>query len=238
MNHKGISLIEILAVVGIIGLLAAVSGVSFDNIAFWREGESVRRFASTFEVLYYESQVNKKSYRLNINLDKNSYFVVEEIPQIQTGSVDNFDSVAGLRTKSERERRANKDREEYKSIDERINEQIEREQSSLELQFVETAIASRGSNVELGRPVAFPSLFEETSLPAGVTFLEFENIEKRFTEGTHFFRFSPQGAVSLATIKVKLSSEQIVTIIMDPFLGEVLIEEGEKKISELIGAFE
>lgn len=74
-HSRGMTMIEIMIVVSMIGGLMALSALALFRGDDSRVREEAGRMAGTIKYIYNEAAIKNKYYRLALNLDENSYYV-------------------------------------------------------------------------------------------------------------------------------------------------------------------
>lgn len=233
-DSRGFTLVELVMVTLLFGLISLMVVNRFDSIFSWRQQQGFRSFLNTWEFVFREALARRTAYRLIINLDDQSYSVVREVDEIATASRQ-VDYLKNLRTRSERDRRAQSESEELLSIDEEFKREDDRQAESLEKLFFQFAYRDPHSNVRLARPLEFPQLAEPVKLPNGVRFQNVKLYSELIDRGNAAIRFSPRGAADFAVVHID-SGGQPFSAIMNPSTGELVVKSGyidyEWKLSE------
>ena len=205
-------------VIILVMIMAGISATKFSALDSLNFKSSLRKFTNTWEFLYSEAKAKGESYRLIIDLEKNSYSVRREIPVVS--STSSRDVLKDFRLKSEVERMAKKDQEKLKDITEELKEDELREGEVLENLFYQKVFFDPNSNVRLGVPLDKPSLGEEKFLSPGLRFRDIEIAGEKADGPEVVLRFSSNGTTDFAA--VHLSADQTnYTAVINPATGKV-----------------
>lgn len=224
-KQKGFTLVELVVVLMIMGVLAGVAANRIQSVFLWKQRESVRLFANTWEFLAREAQGKSEAYRLILDLDQHTYYVRREVP-LQADEVRQVDYLENLRSKSERERRAEERRENIKSIEEEFVEEDIRQSATLDRLFYQTMYPDGYGSIRLGLPIDFPELGEQRRLVEGVRFRDVSRPGITVTEGETFIRFSPQGVAEAVAIHLQIEETEDQTVFINPATGRVQVKLG------------
>jgi len=226
----GFTLVELVLAIVLIALISSFAAIRFESLFGWKAEGELRKFAETWQFLFNEAYGRGDSYRIVVNLDQNSYYVRREV--IPRGLiVRQVDYLANFRTKSEKARRAKKEEEELLSIEEELAEEDLRQGGALDELFYETMFADPFSPKRLARPVEFPSLAEQRTLPPGLIFRSVTLHGERIESGQAFLRLSPRGSAEFAAVVLQ-AGEQLYTVVINPATGKVSVQPGERDFTE------
>ena len=232
-NTKGLTLIELVVVVVILGAIAAIGVQRIGPIIASRQKSEIREFGHIWEVLYQEALLRGEAYRLILNLDEHSYHVRREVMPESETSIDfqTVDLLSNLRTKGEQKRRKEEEQdEESKSLQEEYEEDSLRQSGDLQELFYKSLFHDSEGNVRLALPTEFPSLGETRTFSNGLLFKEIITPNDSFNEGEVAIRFSPRGGSDFAVVYlVREDDGAIFTVFLNPNTGQVKVEEGEKR---------
>jgi prepilin-type N-terminal cleavage/methylation domain-containing protein len=226
-NSKGLTIIELLLVVVLIAIISTFAATRFSVITGWKHEGELRNFSSTWQFLSNEAFARGESYRLIINLDENYYYALREAA-VDRDTVKNVDYLKNLRTRREKERRAQRELEELDSLEEEFAEYDAEQSGPVDRQFYKIKFRDSYSDVRLTRPLEFPELAKKKPLSDGLSFRDVLMDGKEFSEGEVFFRFSPQGASKFAVIHFNLG-EDVYTAVSDPATGSLSLVFGDKE---------
>ena len=232
-DQRAFTLIELVFAIVIIALISALAVTRFEPLQQWKQKGELRKFVDTWEFLYNEALARGQAYRLEIDLDTESYYVRREI-QLQQSESKQVDYLQNLRTKSEQDRRAKREEEELSSIKEEYKEEDERLTQTVEKLYYDYLLADPEGSIRLGRPLEFPSLAETKSLPPGLEFRDVKTRKGKKTDGRVSIRFSPKGAAEFAVVHL-IAGERVFTAFMNPSSGEVSIRDGDQDFDWLRG---
>lgn len=224
-NDCGFTLIELILVVVLIALIATFAATRIDTVVLWKLEGDIRKFAGTWEFLFNEAYGRGESYRLVINLDRNSYYVRREVP-VEGTVIRQVDYLENLRTKSEKERRAKKIEEEMLSVKEEFEEEDRRQSGALDTLYYQTMFSDPEGPRRLARPLEFPSLAEERVLTDGLEFRDVQTRGEKVNSGRVFLRLSSRGSGEFAVVHLA-AGETVFTVAIHPATGKVSVFDGD-----------
>lgn len=227
-NSSGFTLVELIVVIILVGLISSVAYTRVDSVLRFKQNETLRNFAGTWEFLYQHSIARGEAYRMIIDLEEETFQVLREIP-LKPGEVKQVDYLSGLRTKGEKKRRkAKKLEEQMASVEEQLKLEAERRNGPLEELYYQMLLSGPGGDVKL-TPVPEFEEMAEPSILSGIVFKDVKNSSKTITEDQAFIRFSPRGGIQHNLIHLTIEdAEYDYTLYMNPTTGKVVIEDGYK----------
>jgi prepilin-type N-terminal cleavage/methylation domain-containing protein len=107
-DQKGYTLLELIAVVVLLALLSTFFVSRFTFNTSWSVDSSLRDLRNRIEFVLQDSLSRQVSYQIEFNVQENSY-QVWEIKPLETGDVQQVDTLAGMRSSREQERRAQRE---------------------------------------------------------------------------------------------------------------------------------
>lgn len=200
--------------------MVGISATKFNALDSLNFKSSLRKFINTWEFLYSEAKAKGESYRLIIDLEKNSYLVKREIPSIS--QISGRDVLKDFRLKSEIERLEKQEEEKLKNIQEELKDEELREGEVLENLFYQKIFFDPSSNVRLGTPLDKPSLGKEKFLSSGLRFRDIEIAGEKADGPEVTLRFGSNGAIDFAVIHL-LADQAIYTAVISPATGKVTL---------------
>lgn len=210
---------ELVLVIALIAVVASLSADSFGSLVGWKQKGELRKFVDTWEFLGNEAAVKQEAYRLVVNLDLNRYYVRREVQSNR--SVEQVDHLANLRTKGEREKRAQEgEEEELLSLEEEFKEEDVRQGGTLEELFYNFVFYDPNGPKRLAMPTSFPSLAEGKVFSDGLKIRDVETALGKITQGKASLRISPRSGGELSLVHMVLD-EQVLTLVMNPVSGKV-----------------
>ena len=240
-SHRGFTLIELIAVIVLVAILARIAIGNVDSVLIWRYRTDLRRFANTWQFLYDEAIGTGHAYRLIIDFEGNTYRVRREIrpmPKATTQTVD-VDYLSNLRTQGEKKRRKEKENEEILSLEEQFKEDDLREGSALDDLFYQYLFGDPNQPVRLGTPLDFPELAEPRTFTSGLRFRDIRTLNGISDEDEVSIRFSPRGASEFAVVHLDIEdSDYVFTVFANPSTGEVSLREGDMDFTWTLGRTE
>ncbi len=223
-TQRGLTLVELVVVVALIGLLAAFSVGRIDSIDIWKQKGDIRKFVDTLEFLVAESVIKKHAYRVVIDLDDNSYYVRREIRT--KNNVKNVDYLKNLRLKSETERLKKKEEEELLSLEEEFKEEDLRATEPLETTFYEYMFSDAEATHRLAIPLEFPELGKKKEFSEGLRIRDIETARGKISKGEFSLRYSTMMSGVLAVIHFQAGSH-LFSARINPAAGNVVVEDGD-----------
>jgi len=218
--------VELAIVILIVGVLATVVTTRFEAITLFRKKGELRSFLNTWQFLLNEAASDGNSYRFIIDIDNNSYLVLQEIP-LAPDAFQQVDLLKNLRLQSEKKRKQKIEDDSALTEGETFKLLDEQEQNrTLEELFALAAYSDPGMNVRLAIPTVYPSLGEEQFFTDAVMIRDVVIDGERFTEGRPALHFSPQGASAVTIVHFEVNGE-VLSMILNPFSGEAKIQTGE-----------
>jgi prepilin-type N-terminal cleavage/methylation domain-containing protein len=221
-SEQGFTLLELIVVVVLLGFLSGVFLTRFESLLPWRQKEELRTFLNTWEFVYREALAKGEAYRLVLDLDRNSYAVLREVP-LDRSTVRQVDYLKNLRTRGEQRRREQE--EQLVSTEEEFKQEDERDAGSLEYLFFDFAYQDPFGNVRLSRPTEFPNLAEPKQLPESVVLSDVVFRSELIEKGKVNVRFSSRGASDFVVVHFRVASEPY-TAVMNPSTGELKLDSG------------
>jgi type II secretory pathway pseudopilin PulG len=226
-TEGGFTLIEIMVVTLLLVFMSGLAVSRFGGIDLFRYKSAVRHFINTWEFLRNQAVARGESYRLIIDLDRQSYTVRREVPLTGT-QANTVDHLRGFRTTSELAERAKEDQEKLKSLEEEYKEEDAVQGDALENLFYRTIFRDPDQSVRLGIPLEFPSLKDEQRFPPGVAIRDVVVAGEEINTGLAAIRFSASGASEFAVVHF-LAGENIQTAVINPATGRVDLHNGDLK---------
>jgi hypothetical protein len=223
--NSGLTLVELVMVILLVGLLATTITTRFDFLALYRKKGELRNFLNTWQYLLNEAAGDGNSYRFIIDIDRNSYLVRQEVP-VPLSNVRQVDRARNLRLRSEQMRREQLENDQALSADEtfRILDELE-ENLSLEELFAISQYPEPGRNVRLAIPVGLSGLAEEQFIAPPLKIIEVIVDGQSFRSGRVQLNFTSQGAGNVALVVFDLDGE-VVSAVLNPLSGESKISKG------------
>lgn len=194
-HAAGFTLIELVAVIAVIGLLSGLVVWRMGSFVFWREQSFLRRISETVYFLHHQAVFDQSYYALEINLEnpkQHTYsvgiFNAADLSSTSSALSDPIDSAGGL--------------------------------LSLELSFfLNPSLPSASTFIP---PPTFPSLADPVKLPEGMLFEDVRTMSGKHLAseaGRVYIMFSPRGFSEFAVLHLRNSTGQPLTILVNPFSG-------------------
>ena len=226
-SDSGFTLIEIVAVILIIVILAGFTVSRFDSVNAWKTRAAIRQFVATWEFLTTQALVSDSTYRLVIDLDRNSYYVRKEVRPVSGSTSVEVDYLENLRTKGEKERRREKAEQELLSVDAEYLIEDARVAQGVEGVFYEYVFGDPHAPVREARPTEFPSLADEIVFPDQVRLASVKVRGEEHLDEKAFVRIAPRGGSEFAIIYLLIGDEEEqLTVVNDPAQGTFAVRAG------------
>lgn len=190
---RAFTLIELVVVIALLGLILTLVGFRSGTFSFWREEGFIRRLSEVVTFLHHQAVADQAFYRLELDMtnpDNHRYSV-----GILKAEYENEDTTAT-------------------AVDAGVG-QLTSEIAN----FLSPSIAEGQNMVP---PPSLPSLAEPVELPKGMYFEDVRTMRGMFTESQRakpYVLFSPRGFSEFAVFHLHMSSDQSVTILINPFTG-------------------
>lgn len=227
VGASGFTLIEIALVIVLLALMSTLAASRFGIIDNVRQKSSISKFVNTWEFLSQQARARGESYRLVVDIPRNTYTVRREVP-LESARPKQVDYLKNFRTKSEQERRAREDQEKLATLEEEYKEEEAREGDALENIFYRTVFRDPEGSSRLGIPIEFPSLKDDIRLPDSVHIRDVIVRGEEFRDGTAAIRFTASGANEFAVVHFAVG-EGAMTAVMNPATGRVQLNTGDVK---------
>lgn len=212
-------------VVALIAIIGAFTVTRLDSVSAWQHEGDIREFLTTWQFLHNEATARGDSYRLVIDLDENSYYVLREVLRDPGESVE-VDYLQNLRTQGEQRRRREAELENLKTLDEEFEEEDIRLSAPLDALYYRTKFRDPYAASRLALPLEFPSLAEKKRLSAGLEFRDVVIAGETFTGGQVALRLAPSAGGQFGVVHFQ-TDEQIFTVVNDPATANVRVENGD-----------
>ena len=79
-SSSGLTLIEIVVVLMLVGALLVLAGQSLGTFTYWKEQGTIRGLSELISFLHRQAVIDQTYYRLEVNFDKNEYRVWTVLP--------------------------------------------------------------------------------------------------------------------------------------------------------------
>jgi|GEM_PF-3848775 len=236
-REAGFTLIELVVVIILFAVVSTVAVGHFNSLVGWRHKTDIRKLLSTWEFLTSQAQASGKVFRLYLDIDRNGYYVREEVPLRVEESRD-VDYLANLRTKGEKKRRAKKDTEDLLTLDEELERRDEQDGLPLNTLFFRFILTGPSGSVRLSRPIDYPSLAEISVFPPDLKIIDVKVRGEKFKDGSPFIRIARGTGSEFAVIHLlpinpdsnamgaKEIDESAVTLFNDPAQRRFMLRTG------------
>lgn len=75
VRQRAFTMIELLVVIGIMGLVVGIAGFRFGAFDFWKEENTLRKLSETIVFLNQQAVIDQEFYRIEFDFESNSYRV-------------------------------------------------------------------------------------------------------------------------------------------------------------------
>lgn len=164
-SQKGYTLIELMAVVVLLALISGFFVSRFTFSSSWSIDSALRDLSNKIEFVTQDASSRQVSYEIEFNLQDQSY-QVWEVRSIETGEVQNVDTLAGMRTQRQQSRRSEQNMVSSPE-DEYVREALQDARPLDELLYKKIFDNPFGENRRMA-PLEYPSLAEKVFLPPEV----------------------------------------------------------------------
>lgn len=186
------TLIELVVVLLIISVVGTLTAIRMGTFSYWADEAVVRKVAETISFLHHQAVTDQAFYRMEFNLEKNSYRIGVVRPDEDVSRDEDLAALAA-----------------------------EAGNLSLELAaFLNPVVGDSQTMIpppnypSLAEPVTLPegTRFSEIRTPRG-------KVNRPEEEAAPFLLFSPRGFTEFGVIHLTLNSGAEVTILINPFTG-------------------
>lgn len=223
VTDSGFTLIEMIMVILLLGVISGIAAVRLESVGMWKKKDDLRSFAATWETLFNEAVATQYGFQLVIDLEDQSYYGLQELPNRSDSSAVQVDYLENLRIKSQQERLEKEKLEKSKEeLETQLTKITEFENGALEQQYYAAVFADPFQAASTSPPLDFPSLAEKNYLTSGLRIKDVKVMNEKIEEGSAIIRFSPQGSSTFAVVHFELEEgETNFTLIMNPSTGRV-----------------
>lgn len=236
-GQKGFTLVELVLVIALIVIISGIAVGRMGTLTSLRTSSDLRKFINTWEFLFNEAVSRNENYRLILDLDNQSYCVRREVPR-EGNTVEQVDYLSGLRLDSEKKRREESAAATGDDAGEELKEEFLREDEcqggALDVLFYQHIFGDSEGSVQLGTPLAFPSLAESVSIAENMRFSDVSTPRGKHDSGKAYVRFSARGASEFAVVHLAVKGAMF-TAVMNPSTGAVKLIEGDKDFEWTLG---
>ena len=195
--NSGFTIVELILVVVVVGLATGLIAVRTGTLDAWREQTALRKLTETIVLLNNQAVMDQCFYRLDFDLQNNSYRVGAMRAEYGSTGGDSNDSLqpgAG-----------------------QINLPI------LQLELAELLSPAVGDSSTLIPPPDIPSLASPVKLPGRYVFLDVTTPRGRVAAGDNrrnpFLLFYPSGFSEFGVIHISTGGDSAITILSNPWTG-------------------
>jgi prepilin-type N-terminal cleavage/methylation domain-containing protein len=222
--EAGLTLVELIVVVALIGMLIGFGSGQFSSLAGWRSQGAVRKFAATWEFVFREATARGETYVLLLDMEGGRYAVRRMLYSTER-PVKKADTLKNLRLDSERRRLAEKALATLATPEEEQTHEAAEQGGDLERLMFVSLYPPATVETGLARPSEFPSLAEPQGLGEGIEFSAVKLHGSVQEKGLVSIRLLPGGQSDPAVIYLDVDGRPW-TITQNPFSGEVRVLKG------------
>ena len=227
-HNRGVTLVELAIVIVLVVVIASLSVGKIDFLVVAKQQGEIRKFLTTWELLFNESLARGVAYRLTLDLGTQSYSVRREVI-VNDGTSKNVDYLENLRTRREKERRNKElDGDNAYSLEQEFNKEDERQSLDLETLFYTSLFADPEGTLRLAQPIEFPSLGQDIKFGDGVIVRDVKTEYGTIKDGKAVLHFSPRGTSDFAVIHFLINDDYVITALLNPWTGDAQIFTGDK----------
>jgi len=206
LKQTGLTLIEVVIVLLIIGLVTALVSVNLGTFSYWKEQGFIRRLRETLEFLHHQAVVDQSFYRIEFDLERNTYRIGVVRPEDDPNSTELAQTTAGSGL-----------------LTLELAAFLNPSPGGITTMIPPPSFPSMAQPVQLPADVIFDDIvsMRGKDLPSdGVT---------------PYVLFSPRGFSEFGVIHMKLSNGAQVTLLINPFTGLVETHNGYKEFQWTYG---
>ena len=194
-GRGGFTIVELILVIVIVGLATGLIAVRTGTLDSWREQTALRKLTETIVLLNNQAVMDQSFYRLDFDLENNSYKVGAMRADYLSGDpADPSSPVAG-----------------------RVNLPI------LQLELAELLSPAIGDTATLIPPPGIPSLADPIKLPGRLVLLDVSTPRGKVAAGDKrtnpFLLFYPSGFSEFGVIHISTGGDSAITILSNPWTG-------------------
>lgn len=195
-SSGGFTIVELILVIVIVGLATGLIAVRTGTLDAWREQTALRKLTETIVLLNNQAVMDQSFYRLDFDLENNSYKVGVMRTDHQAGGGDAASLQPGAGS---------------------VNLPI------LQLELAELLSPAIGDSATLIPPPSIPSLADPVKLPGRLVLLDVSTPRGKVAAGDRrgnpFLLFYPSGFSEFGVIHISTGGDSAITILSNPWTG-------------------
>ena len=227
------TLIELVVVVAIMSLLIAFLAFNPNIFPYWREEGFLRRLTETLTYLHHQSMADQQFYQVEFSFGDremtDSFKVGVMAPASATGAGSGFGS--SLPTFGSGGSSSGRGSGAQAASAAAVAAAAATGGGMLTHELAARQFPVLGSDFEFAPPPNIPSLADPVEFPPGVKLRAIRTMRGKSSalkEGKAQVLFSPRGFSEFAVLHIELSGGQKVTVLVNPFTGEVETFRGDE----------
>lgn len=225
MSNKNVesayTLIELVAVVLLIAVLSTFFVSRFGFNSSWSVDSSLRELKNKIDFVIQDSNSRRISYHVEFNLSENSY-IIWEISPLDANDVTQVDTLAGLRSRSQQQRRRERDEvNAFNSFEEEFTRAILRDARPLD-ELLYTYIFDDPFSEQRRIPsLEYPAISEKVFLPPEVrlkdVLINNQSAPMHFTPDTRVITINP--TLQFLLIEIHLNTDKGIAVVSSDTLN-------------------
>lgn len=200
LQERAFTLLEVIVVIAIIGIVSTLIVSRFNLFSFWKEDAALKKLLNTIEFLHDHATADQKYYRLDFSYKQNAYRVSAVVTE-QGQANQNQIQGCGAGT------------------------------GLLTCELAEVKFPSINDSYSLIPPPEYPSLHVPELLPEEMEITDIKTnrgVTSPGSDTSDYILFHPKGFSDFAVIHLTMPTRGKVTILVNPFMGDAELYDGDK----------